>query len=256
MDLRKLPEKVVRAYRAGGISEIRSRARQRIYDLIRSTYLKHREFIGQEEVFSYNGVNTRVFVNPLDQYVPFHDTWWQRDIAHYEDELMEAIQNFVHEGDSVTIVGGGVGITMIEAARQVGRKGTVTAYEGALDAVLRMYKTLQENEVSCTASIQHAIVGPEKHLRANAKTARSISPTELKYCDVLELDCEGAELEIIENLPFNPRTIIVETHGVYGASTAEVKGALQRRGYEIVSEEPHVPEDDVFVLVAAHSRSE
>lgn len=37
-------------------------------------------------------------------------------------------------------------------------------------------------------------------------------PQKIPACDVLELDCEGAEIEIIESINFTPRALIVELH--------------------------------------------
>ena len=36
---------------------------------------------------------------------------------------------------------------------------------------------------------------------------------------MLELDCEGAEVEILRELTIQPRVILVETHVLYGAPT-------------------------------------
>jgi hypothetical protein len=50
---------------------------------------------------------------------------------------------------------------------------------------------------------------------------------------VLELDCEGAEVEILRELTIQPRVILVETHGLYGAPTHLVASLLEKRGYVI-----------------------
>jgi hypothetical protein len=62
-----------------------------------------------------------------------------------------------------------------------------------------------------------------------------LAPSELPPCNVLELDCEGAEVEILRELTIQPRVILVETHGLFGAPTDLVASLLKKRGY-IVSD--------------------
>jgi hypothetical protein len=45
------------------------------------------------------------------------------------------------------------------------------------------------------------------------------------------LDCEGSEVEILRELTIQPRVILVETHGLYGAPTDLVASLLEKRGY-------------------------
>jgi hypothetical protein len=45
------------------------------------------------------------------------------------------------------------------------------------------------------------------------------------------LDCEGAEVEVLRELTIQPRVILVETHGMYGAPTDLVASLLEKRGY-------------------------
>jgi hypothetical protein len=62
-----------------------------------------------------------------------------------------------------------------------------------------------------------------------------LPPSQLPPCDVLQLDCEGAEVEILRELTIQPRLILVETHGLYGAPTDVVASLLENCGY-IVSD--------------------
>jgi hypothetical protein len=54
-----------------------------------------------------------------------------------------------------------------------------------------------------------------------------VRPQFLPQADVIEMDCEGAELEIIENLSIRPRVITVETHSNHD----DVLNALEKIGY-------------------------
>ena len=81
-------------------------------------------------------------------------------------------------------------------------------------------------------------------------------PSQLPPCNVLQLDCEGAEAEILRGLIIRPRAILVETHGVFGAPTDLVASLLEKRGY-VVSDrgvtEPRVAQQhtkqDIRVLL-------
>lgn len=75
-----------------------------------------------------------------------------------------------------------------------------------------------------------------------------IPASDLDRCDVLEMDCEGAEADIIKDLTEFPDTIIVETHPEKGTPTPEVERALREHGYDI--SDKRVDRDDGHVLMA------
>lgn len=52
--------------------------------------------------------------------------------------------------------------------------------------------------------------------------------------DYIKMDIEGTELEVIQNLPYNPSQMSIETHGNKGELIKELK----KRGYKI-KEYPH-----------------
>ena len=140
------------------------------------------------------------------------------DIPEYEETLIRGIRTNVHQGDKVVIVGGGEGVTVTVAAKAVGDTGSVICFEGARDCADRVLKTASRNGVASRVSIRHAIVGTNFHVYGDgdSRTTEIVAPHDLPDCDVLELDCEGAETLILENMRLFPRTILVETHGVFG----------------------------------------
>jgi hypothetical protein len=84
--------------------------------------------------------------------------------------------------------------------------------------------------------IHHAIVA--KFISAFAGGVTSdlgpiVSPSQLPQCNVLQMDCEGAEVEILREMIIQPRVILVETHGVFGAPTDLVASLLEKRGYVV-----------------------
>jgi hypothetical protein len=69
----------------------------------------------------------------------------------------------------------------------------------------------------------------------------------------LELDCEGAELEILRKLEIEPRAIIVETHAHLGSPPKEIKRLLEERSYEVVSVGTERETRGVYVLASVRT---
>jgi len=63
---------------------------------------------------------------------------------------------------------------------------------------------------------------------------RRVRPTELPDCDVLVLDCEGSEVEILQDLGPDPREIVVESHAELVAESrpARLRERLADMGFE------------------------
>lgn len=173
----------------------------------------------------------------------------------YESGIINSLRTWVSDGDDIVIVGGGWGVSAVAAAKLAGETGSVTVIEGAERGVKRVRQTAELNRVSDRITVKHGIVGKEISLRGEAGTADSISPSELPECDVLELDCEGSELGILEDMNISPRVVIVESHGMYDSPSSAVTQSLEGLGYAIVSEsvadaQKHEVciEDDVLVV--------
>jgi len=116
-------------------------------------------------------------------------------------------------GDSIIIVGGGKGISAVRAARIAGKSGNVILYEGGKESVEYLDNVIEINDVVQQVTVRHAIVGHEINVfGGDSSMAKSISPDELPDCDVLELDCEGSEIDILYNMDISPRVIIMEIH--------------------------------------------
>lgn len=178
----------------------------------------------------YNGVTVRSG-RLFDSLVP----WRRLDRPHYESGLVAGIHDYAEAGDDVVIVGGGWGATAVIAARLVGESGHVTVYEGSKTWVERSKNTIRTNGVEDLVTVVHGIVGPSVNLRSESGDAREITPTDLPECQVLELDCEGAELQILKHMEIRPRTILVESHGMQGATSSAVSEQLENMSYSIRS---------------------
>lgn len=198
--------------------------------VMRSLRFLHRQL--PKGTTNYNGVKTKscLLFDPL---LP----WRSPQRPFYESGLVSGIESQVKEDDEVVIVGGGWGVTAVKAAKIAGVNGRVTVFEGSMKEVKRVRSTVRINGVSDIVDVRHSVVGPGINLRGAASGASQVSPDELPDCDVLELDCEGAEIDILNNLQICPGVILVESHGIYEAPSAKVKEVLETKSYKIVSEE-------------------
>ena len=206
---------------------------------------------------AYGGVPTAVEAKLLDRWVP--ETWVPNgvhDIPDYEATLLAAIRRTVRPGDRVVVVGGGLGVTATVAALQSGPDGRVTVFEGGARGVRDVRTTARLNGVAERVEVHHAVVGADRFVYGRRKGA-IVEPDELPDCDVLELDCEGAEVEILRGLALRPRALLIETHGLYGAPTEAVLALARGLGYraEVAGlAEPRIPDiceaGDIRVVVA------
>lgn len=153
---------------------------------------------------------------------------------NYESALVAGLRDVVQPSDTVVIVGGGWGVTAVVAARQLSKNGNVIVYEGSQEQVDHIKTTAELNGVAEKIEVKHAIVGDEIKLKGPAKGAEMVSPESLPECDVLELDCEGAEQIILERMSIRPWDILVETHGHRGAPPSEIRTKLEELSYEII----------------------
>lgn len=179
------------------------------------------------------------------------------DVPDYEAALVKGLNMFVKPGMTIVVVGTGLGVTAVVAAKLTGPGGKVICYEGSQINVGFAREAFRRNGVADYVTVHHAIVGPAIGVYHNDNSAPSVALEDLPYCDVLELDCEGSEKQIISNLPYRPGHILVETHGVHGAPTVEIDGLLRQQGYvttDLGLAEPHAAEScmrgDIRVLAA------
>lgn len=171
----------------------------------------------------------------------------------YEDAIVESLRHEVRTGDTVVVVGGGKGVSAAVAANHVGESGHVTVYEGGVEEIEQIRETFRLNRVKRRTTLRHAVVGDAIDVYSDTGGTDVISSSDLPECDILELDCEGAEIEILSDLECRPRTIVVETHGHLDAPEEAVRRELDRLDYEVVDRGVELAEDGIFVLTA-HDR--
>lgn len=257
----------ISAYRAHGLSHVLKRG-YRLYVKTRvsdgyTAYIRPR-LSASREYPKYNGVTVGAEKHKhhrFDGVVPL-DVPSSADRPQYEEPLVDALRSCVRPGDDVVIVGGGYGVTTVVAAQEAREGGTVTTYEAIDTRTDVIRNTVSLNGVSDRCTVVHGIVGPAINpgggLPGGGKTdsAERLDPGDLPECDVLELDCEGSELEILRNLAIRPHTIVVETHGHRGASEGDVRAELDELGYSVVQRAVEVERNGIYVLTATRTDRE
>lgn len=171
----------------------------------------------------------------------------------HEKAVVSALRRRVRRGDSVVVVGGGWGTTTVVAARMTHFEGDVTAFEPSSKMLETLRRTVAVNRVDEVVTLEHAAVGPvsaSSERVFGSPDGDAVAPEAIPECDVLDIDCEGAELEILRDLQFRPRLLAVEAHPHLGGDRDEVAAELRRLGYDVVDEEPIRPESDIVNFVA------
>lgn len=257
------------------LAEYHSKDRVRLVETsgkARSIYVKHsaaalvnkaavrvycrliRPLLPTKGYYQFGGVRVGVPVRAGDAVLP--QSWKPNTAANkpnYESPLVCALKKHVRKGDKVVIVGGGWGVTTAVAAQQVGEGGSVLTFEGAEQWAERVRETARLNGVEDRVKVVHAVVARAISLRGAQGNPKQVAPKDLPPCDVLELDCEGAEVDVLRHMTVAPRVLLVETHGVLGAPTAEVERLLRERSYTVLHKEPegqHGARKDIYVLVS------
>lgn len=191
-----------------------------------------RRLMPVKEALRYSGVKIDFDRKFGDQtLIPGYHKLFLSDKPDYEKALITGLEKCVEPSMNVTIVGGGMGVTAVIAARLSGESGSVTCYEASEINCRRIRETARRNELGDRVNVKHGLVGPPIVVYHDDSTAPSIGLDDLSNMDVLELDCEGSEKYILSNMSDLPQYIVVETHGAFGAPTVEIDRILQQRGY-------------------------
>lgn len=206
---------------------------------------------------TFNGIKVmRIKVG--DKYLPANwRSFVESEKPNYETALVKGLKKFVKTGDKVVIVGGGNGITTSIASKLTGPTGMVNCYEASKQSYKKIKKTLLHNDLPNNIEIINKCVGEPVSIWGNLSESEIVKADELPVCDLLELDCEGAERKILRELSFKPKTILVETHGNFNSPTKKIRKLLNELGYQIINIEiadidskQHCIENDIRVIWA------
>lgn len=187
----------------------------------------------RSDTVTLNGVECLIERSPLDRFMPFYETPWPATSEPaYEATEVDAVRSYCSCGDRVVVIGGGLGVTAVVAAREVGPGGTVDVYEPSGEAYNRIRATVAHNDLEGVIDVHHVSVtaktNPSFTYRDNV-THRVVPPEDLPDADIYEMDCEGAEVPILEGLTVRPDILLVETH----RNHSEVVSLLDDLGYEV-----------------------
>lgn len=165
----------------------------------------------------------------------------------------DALRQHVDRGDAVVVIGAGRGLTTVIAARMTHFEGSVTAYEANSGMLETLRRTIEVNRVADLVTTIHAAVGSVSEQARELfgpGDGGTLDPATLPACDVLEMDCEGTELEILRGMECRPNTIVVETHPPIGVPPKDVEATLDGIGYEVIERSPAGMNDELTVLTA------
>ena len=154
------------------------------------------------------------------------------DYPKSEGGEVNAHKKHTRSGDTVVIVGGGRGVSAVHAAWSSGGNGKVIVLEGSEDYAQIVSDTIRLNDVRDQVDIRQVIVGPANKIYGANVARKSLHPGDLPHCDVLELDCEGAEQQIVVDMNIRPRILIVEIHPKQSNATKTLK-EISALGYKI-----------------------
>jgi len=226
-------------YEEDGLKSFVIASLRHVYKLYIRNYIPKRDYLIKQNIKIYDP-DYRF----LDEYIMGSDFIIPDN--HKQSNVL-LVRKQINDGDDVITVGGGRGITSINAALEVGPSGSVTIYEPSKSQINELKQNSILNEVDNIITTRHAFVGEVIIDVDDVETARGISPEDLPECDVLELDCEGAEKEILEGLKTRPNTIIVETHPRQGTATEKISRILKQSGYSIIDKEKDRHCGDILV---------
>jgi hypothetical protein len=168
----------------------------------------------------------------IDKYIspPF-----RTDYELSEDGEVQFHEEYTQPGDKVVIIGGGRGVTTVRAAQRCKPDGSVIVYEASDKYANIIEKTIDLNNVRDICEVRNCLVGPnvDVYERNSGSELAKIHPSEIPDCDVLEMDCEGAELDIVANMTIRPRIVIMEVHPQKYEYAEDAITELQKQDYRI-----------------------
>jgi hypothetical protein len=186
---------------------------------------------GKEKQITLNDVPVIVKTHWIDAYIPYYESPYPTESdPHYEYTEVEGLRTYTESNDDVVIIGGGLGVTTVVASNLT--DGTVTTYEPSEYVYQLLQETIElnnccDNVTEICAAICTVKDSNLAHTRPSNMETLPLS--ELPDADVYEMDCEGAETFILEQVKVRPSVILVETH----ANEGEVVELLEKAGYEI-----------------------
>lgn len=146
----------------------------------------------------------------------------------FKSALMDGIREVTRQGDTVRDVGGGYGVASVIAAQRVA-PGEVVCYEPTHAHADIIREAARLNDVAETITVREELV--EAAVEVWGQYDERVAAADLAPCDVLVMDCEGAERAILENLSFTPRAIVAELHPRQSVDVRAIRRLLEEQGF-------------------------
>jgi hypothetical protein len=111
--------------------------------------------------------------------------------------------------------------------------GEVTVFEQSKPTYRILNRTIELNNCSDAIKTELKAVGEAAGSTFTHDVPSGVDripPSELPYADVYEMDCEGAETTILQEMNVKPSTLLIETHNNHD----DVCEILDNIGYDIV----------------------
>ncbi len=182
----------------------------------------------------WNGVEVPPEVAPKYRLIDNYCSLARTDYIKSEDGEVRSHKDYTHSGDTVVVVGGRRGITSVHAAWESEPDGEVIIFEPSVKNAQIIQEVIKLNNVENECEIRKKVVGTAISVNEFTDKFQNIHPKELPECDVLEMDCEGGELEIVKGMEISPRVIIMEVHPKLNPNAPEAIDELINKGYDIV----------------------
>jgi hypothetical protein len=160
---------------------------------------------------------------------------------YLKERNIELIREAVNVTDTGISIGGGYGVTAIALSERV---DTLHIFEGSTDLIGEVEKNLTANNVD--AQLHETIVGEAIAIDGRT-TSSTISPSDLPDAGVIEMDCEGSEISILDGITKPPDQFVIETHPTLGAPTEEVVSRLHDLGHTVTSQAEDPVDGDILV---------
>lgn len=174
-------------------------------------YILRDYFLPEGDYAVYNGIKVPEEVQPKKNF-SFLPPSLSPNNPNYKEKYIPLLKERISSDDQVTIIGGGRGVSSVIAAQKLSGSGKLTIYEGSPKMASIIEKTLKLNDIKEGYKIINKIVGPGIDVYSDEKKFDRLHPEDLEPCDILFMDCEGAELKILQELKIKPKYIISELH--------------------------------------------
>lgn len=157
----------------------------------------------------------------------------------YKDKLgiLLSHDDIYLEDDIILAVGVGSGISLTHNCAKPRSNNSFIGIDGSQEQIEIAKANCKLNGVdSSKFELIEGYVGNPTHVygEKNQQSLMMIDINKIKF-DVLELDCEGSEIEILRDISVRPRHIIVEMHPMYRYVNIEIfLEEMKSKGYKLM----------------------